>query len=135
MTRRRSPDVPKYEDIKAWLEVLVRVFFPNGVPEAVKLISRYSLGLGAFLVVLWGLLFVTSQIKQLFITNFWPLFYNEAKRQRVRRRRWFAENHLLFQLSALNRAEEWQDFRFAELEAEVEAEGRRASLNWIPWVR
>ena len=47
---------------------------------------------------------------------------SEVQRERARSRRWFT-HHILNELQRLDNLESWQDFRFAELEAEVEAEG------------
>lgn len=53
-----------------------------------------------------------------------PIFYNAEKSRRRNRRQRFAE-HIEHELRRLNSMEEWSDHRFTELEAEVEAEGRR----------
>lgn len=53
-----------------------------------------------------------------------PIFYSAEKARRRNRRRRFAE-HIEHKLRELNSKEDWQDYRFTELEAEVEAEGRR----------
>jgi hypothetical protein len=55
-----------------------------------------------------------------------PLFYDESKRRFRERRRRFAQ-HLRDEINRLNRFESWADFRFTELEAEVEFEGSRVS--------
>lgn len=55
-----------------------------------------------------------------------------AERQAATRRRNFAR-HLAAQVERMNQKEEWRDDRFAELEAEVEAEGRQR--GWARLVR
>ncbi|MCL4265199.1 MAG: hypothetical protein KJ069_18430 [Anaerolineae bacterium] len=47
-------------------------------------------------------------------------------RRRLLRRQRFAK-HIEYEIDRLNTLEEWRDYRFAELEAEVEAEGRHRS--------
>jgi polyphosphate kinase 2 (PPK2 family) len=86
------------------------------------------LATACLLLLVWGLLYVLSKIKKLWIQHFHPLFYDPQERRRAERRRRFAE-HLKAQLNLLNSREAWQDYRFAELEAEVEAEGSRS--NWF----
>lgn len=56
-----------------------------------------------------------------------PIFYSAEKARRRNRRRQFAEHigQELLRLNVMDR--EWDDERFTELEAEVEAEGRRRS--------
>lgn len=50
-----------------------------------------------------------------------------GERRRARRRHWFAL-HVKSELQRLDNLESWQDYRFTELEAEVEAEGGRRGL-------
>ena len=53
-----------------------------------------------------------------------PIFYSAEQARRRNRRQRFAE-HIEHELRRFNSMEEWSDYRFTELEAEVEAEGRR----------
>src|SRR5260370_4391401 len=70
-----------------------------------------------------GLLFALSKVVEL-----WPkvraIFYSSEERRRAEQRRRFA-SHVTDQLNLLNTRETWQDYRFTELEAEMEADGRR----------
>ena len=61
------------------------------------------------------------------IQQLMPRFSSEERRRAIRRRR-FAE-HIQIELQRLDNLENWQDFRFTELEAEVEASGRRSRFN------
>jgi hypothetical protein len=83
------------------------------------------------LVALWVFLFLASQIKKLWLEIFGPLFYDEEKKRRNYRRRQFAD-HVESELRRLSTLEEWSDYRFAELEAEVEAEGQRRQRGFWP---
>jgi hypothetical protein len=56
--------------------------------------------------------------------------FSESERRRARRRRHFTE-HLQNELQRLDNLESWQDFRFTDLEAEVEAEGRRGAFPGV----
>lgn len=55
---------------------------------------------------------------------------NREEAYRIGQRRLFA-SHVESQLDQLARREDWRDSRFAELEAEVEAEGRERVLSWL----
>ena len=83
------------------------------------------------LLAVWVLLFLSSQIKKLWLELFGPLLYDEEKKRRSYRRQLFAD-HVESELRRLNGLEEWADYRFAELEAEVEAEGRRRRFGLWP---
>src|ERR1035438_3093278 len=57
-------------------------------------------------------------------TELWrSAFLNEDDKHKCRRRQRFSA-FIQGQVMKLNLAESWEDYRFAELEAEVEAEGR-----------
>ncbi len=86
------------------------------------------------LLGLWALLFLAVQIKKLWLEFFGPLFYDEEKKQRRHRRRLFAD-HIECELRRLDSHEEWSDYRFTELEAEVEAEGEHRRFGVLPWRR
>ncbi|MBS4000288.1 MAG: NACHT domain-containing protein [Desulfobulbaceae bacterium] len=78
--------------------------------------------------ILLGLVVLGIQLVASPILKFWqeivkPFRYTpEEKRRRLRRQR-FAD-HIESEIRRLNNLEAWNDNRFAELEAEVEAEGR-----------
>lgn len=59
-----------------------------------------------------------------------PVFYNKEQKRRRSRRQLFAD-HVEAEIRYLNSRESWNDNRFAELEAEVEAEGGRKIFGWI----
>jgi len=62
-----------------------------------------------------------------------PLFYDAEKKRRARRRRIFAE-HVAAEIRQIDLNADWSEDRFAELEAEVEAEGTRRR-RFLPWRR
>ncbi|WP_013321769.1 hypothetical protein [Gloeothece verrucosa] len=84
------------------------------------------------LLAIWGLLYVLSEIKKKWTENFLPLFYNQEERRRTVKRQRFAK-HIENEIQKLNNREEWKDYRFTELEAEVEAEGRRKGFSILPF--
>ena len=61
------------------------------------------------------------------------LFYRPEQRRLRRRRQTFAK-HIEYEVLRLDLLEDWKDDRFAELEAEVEAEGDRKMFSLIPFL-
>lgn len=98
--------------------------------DLIELLERIFQGpLPAYL--LWTILIVFLFVVLLrsipfFHKEILPIFYSAEKARRRNRRQRFAE-HIEHELRRLNSMEEWSDYRFTELEAEVEAEGRRRS--------
>jgi hypothetical protein len=87
-----------------------------------------------FLGIVWIFLFVASQIRFHWRDYYKPWFYNSKEKRRNKHRRRFAE-YIEQEIRRLNSQEEWRDYRYADLEAEVEAEGTRKTISWIPLVR
>ena len=73
-----------------------------------------------------------SKIKEIWAEKLIPYTYKPEQRQRAASRRMFAK-YLSREIVNRNIAERWRDEEFADLEAEVEAEGTRRSL--IPFFR
>lgn len=87
-------------------------------------------GIGALSVTAaWGLLYALTKIKALALEVVTP-WSSPEKRDRLLRRRRFAA-HIAGEIERLNREQSWSDFRFTELEAEVEAEGHRRERWWM----
>ena len=88
------------------------------------------------LAVAVGTLF--SQVEQLaksvtfvFKLAFKPIRRRDADEEyRIRQRQGFAR-YVVAQLEPLAVKEDWRDDRFAELEAEVEVEGRERAISWL----
>ena len=102
------------------------------VPDSLSTLIDYILLFVLILCAIWGLLSLLGQIKKIWIEQFWPLFDNKEQRKRRLNRERFAD-YLQNEIRQLNRREEWKDYRFAELEAEVEAEGRRRGFSLFPF--
>jgi hypothetical protein len=111
---------PPYEDemdfaeLEKNIKALWKWFIGGDVPQYV--ITTASV-IAAVLVVLFLVAKVAKEIK--------PLFYDATERRRVRRRRRFAE-HVGRQIDNIDNAADWTEHKYSELEAEVEAEGRRS---------
>lgn len=120
--------LPKYKDVTEWIDGTLKLIFGDHVPTWISPAVGIALAIALFLVTLWGALYVTSKIKELWVQKFQPLFYKPEARRSAERRRRFAE-HVKARLTVLNSREAWQDYKFTELEAEVEAEGSRG--GWL----
>jgi hypothetical protein len=126
--------MPNFNDIIAYIDAVLKLIFGDQVPAWISPLVGYILLLALVLLGFWGLLFVISKIKELWVKEFWPSFYSLEEKRRVARRRRFAD-HIESEIRRLNNLEAWSDYRFAELEAEVEAEGRRQAFSPLPFLQ
>lgn len=126
--------MPDFSQIIQEIRTILQLIFGNNVPKWVFPFIGWLLLTAIALCALWGTLLVLSKIKELWAQNFWPLFYNREQRQRSLRRIYFA-SYIESELERLGRQEEWKDYRFTELEAEVEAEGQRRIFSFIPFLQ
>ena len=76
----------------------------------------------------------TIGIIEIIRTTFIPLFYNVEQKRKIRHRQRFAD-HIESEIRRLNQREDWSDFRFAELEAEIEMEGKRSAFSFLPFIK
>lgn len=115
------------------LEVLKKLLEAVGFHPPLWLTRTFAYGVlvGFLLCAIWGFLYVLSKIKEL-STEFIPPRMNRETRRRLSRRRLFAD-HVESEIRRLNSEQSWSDYRFTELEAEVEAEGRRRALPFLPF--
>jgi len=108
-----------------WLKLIEYALNAVFGPEAPKFISWI---IGAILLVailfaiVVAILIAAGKIKDIWIEKFRPLAYSPEEKKRSREKRLFA-NHVLRELNQRNLSENWKDEEFAELEAEIEAEG------------
>lgn len=124
------PDIKNFLDgIKEALKLVLGEDIPAWVLKCVGYIILLALLLGALCFLLW----VVAKCAKLWRESLWPLFYDAKKKRRAIRRRRFAD-HIESEIRRLNNLEEWRDYSFAELEAEVEAEGK-ARRSWLPFGR
>lgn len=105
-------------------EDIFRFILGNDVPSWIISFSNYLALILIVLIGLWIILVIASKIKKLWVEDFQPTFYDPEEKRRIRLRQKFAR-HIMLEITRLDSLEEWRDDRFAELEAEVEAEGRR----------
>jgi hypothetical protein len=124
--------MPDIEGIIKITNLLLQRIFGKNVPAWISPLINWIL-LGVLLLCgLWGLLVLLSKIKEVWIQSFLPLFYKPEQKRRQHRRRMFAK-HLEYEISRLDLLEDWKDEHFAELEAEVEADGRRKRFVLFPF--
>src|SRR5271165_481539 len=121
-------------DLKKLIEGInevLKLFFRNNVPNWISPTIGYILVLVLVLLGVWGLLHVAAKIRELWVEKFLPRRYKPEDKRRVKLRRLFAA-HIRDLLVRLNSREDWKDFRFTELEAEIEAEGtQKFSLPFL----
>lgn len=125
--------MPSFQQIITDTRTILENIFGNNIPPWIINTFNWFLLVSLVLVALWGLLSLVNKIKELWTQNFWPLFYNHDEKQRSTYRKYFAE-HIENEIIRIGRQEDWKDHRFAELEAEVEIEGKQKTWSWIPFV-
>ena len=103
------------------IEKLVNYMFGGQPPSWLLPTIAWAVGIG---FLFSGIVFVLSQARKLWTEFLQPVYYNPEQKRRRSRRRMFADI-MEAEIRRLNSLEAWNDNRFAELEAEVEAEGRR----------
>jgi hypothetical protein len=116
-------------DLEQFIRIIGRALSPilgEQIPQWLLSVIAFVLLVTIVLFVVWILMVLISRIKTLWVNEFWPVFYNREEKRRSNDRMRFAR-HIEREIWALNDKEEWRDDRYAELEAEVEAEGRTVS--------
>jgi hypothetical protein len=130
------------ELLKAILELLkdpekgknaVNILFGTSISPRLLTTLRWSVWFLLVLSFAAVFLKIIAEIQQQWRDTFQRFFVSAERRHFLLNRQRFAK-FLAAQLDKLNLDESWEDYRFAELEAEVEAEGRRHS-RWIQRLR
>lgn len=123
--------MPNFKEIIEGIKEILKLVYGEQIPSWILSVLGLLLLLSLTLLGLFAFLTLVSKIKDIVKDKFWPLFYDSEKKYHSRLRKLFAV-HIEDEIRALNNKEEWHDYRFAELEAEVDAEGRRILLGFIP---
>lgn len=113
-------------------KLISQVFFQGNEPAWLSPLVNGVFLLVFALLAIWGLLLVLGQIKKIWLEQFWSLFYKPEQRKRRLKRQRFAD-YIQNEIRQLNNREEWKDYRFTELEAEIEAEGKRKGVGILPF--
>lgn len=125
--------MPDFDKILKAIETALKLIFGGQVPTWISPFIGYSILIAIVLLAIWGVLLVISKIKELWVKDFLPLFYKKKEQHRADRRRRFAD-HIESEIRRLNNQEAWSDYRFTELEAEVEAEGQYRTFSLLPFI-
>jgi hypothetical protein len=118
LTTRLSRVGPSLASDDDWIQRLQQASGGH-LPARLIVILTFLAGLGGLYAAVSPLL---GALGKLIGSHIVPRLYNTEDRKRANRRQRFAD-HLESQLRRLDEKEEWRDDRYAELEAEVEAEG------------
>jgi hypothetical protein len=113
-----------------WLEFFqkgLQLLFKNHPPAWLPPVIGLGILVASAIFLFWMFLKAVHGIASLIKEKIVPLFYDGEKQRAVRSSQQFAE-HLESDLRRLNSLEQWSDFRYAELEAEVEYEGLRQGI-------
>jgi hypothetical protein len=113
-----------------WLNFLqsgLRLLFKDHPPTWLPEVIGIGIVIATAIFMLWMFLKAAYGITSLVKEKLLPLLYDREVRRAVRNSQQFAE-HLESDLRRLNGLEQWSDFRYAELEAEVEYEGLRQGI-------
>jgi hypothetical protein len=105
------------QDLLTWM-------FGGHVPPLVTTIASGGVAIGLLIFLGCSAVIGFGKVSKSFREDVLPIFYDANEKRRAWRRSIFAD-HVESQVRRLNAEEQWSDHRFAELEAEVEAEGRR----------
>jgi hypothetical protein len=113
------------------LNFIEDTFFGGDAPVWVKKTLAIIALIIAICFIFWVTLNLFSKIIKLWNEEFLPLFYNADEKRKNERRNQFAV-YIEREINRLDGREEWSDFKFTDLEAEVEAKGRRNSYSFLP---
>jgi hypothetical protein len=116
----------EWEKVYKWIEGLLGHEIPNYIRIPIAVLLLVAISVSILLVIISGV----SKISEIVTEKLLPKIYRREQKAAARSRRLFAE-HLAREINTTNSAENWRDAEFAELEAEVEAEG--ALRSWTPW--
>ncbi|HEX2994764.1 MAG TPA: NACHT domain-containing protein [Anaerolineales bacterium] len=109
------------------IKALLNYMFGGQPPAWLLPTIAWSIGVGLFLR---GMISLLGLIQKMWTEFLRPIYYKPEEVWRRSRRRKFAES-IEAETRRLNSLEAWNDNRFAELEAEVEAEGRRKLFDFL----
>jgi NACHT domain len=113
-----------------WIKLIqyaLTSLFGDHVPPFVGHLIGGLLLIAILCAVVVAILSAAGKAKDVWVEKFRPLSYSPEEKKRSRDSRLFA-NHVLREINQRNLSENWKDEEFAELEAEVEAQGQRVYL-------
>jgi hypothetical protein len=116
--------MPDIQEIIDGITKLIELMFGGKPPGWLLPALAWTIAIG---LLLNGMLFVLGKIKVLWNEFVWPLFHKPEQQRLLQRKQHFAD-YVDSEIRRLNLLEAWSDYRFAELEAEIEAEGK---TKWL----
>lgn len=122
-----NPKPAEWQKLFDWAERLLG----TEVPGFIKIPLGVLVLVGIVVAIMAGILIAVGKIKDVWEARLRPATYSPEQKQKALARRQFAQ-HLVHEIVVRNRAENWRDQQFAELEAEVEAEGEAVTL--LPFI-
>ena len=103
--------MPNFEQIIQGIKTILQLIFGNHIPTWISPVVGWAMLVALILWALWGILFLLSKIKELWVQSSWPLFYNREQKQRALHRKYFAK-HIEREMERLDSQEEWKDYRY-----------------------
>jgi len=121
-------------DLSELIQIIKGLLEPVIGPALPRWVS-ILIGIGVLfvivLLIIMAVLFFLSKIRYYWQESIAPFIDRSENQQRRIKRKRFVE-YLIEEIKRLDRLEDWSDYRYAELEAEIEAEGQRRWVNWLP---
>ena len=126
--------LPSLQDVLAFLHFI----FSNGVPPDISPGIWIPIKYGALVLVILLIgqkfLSVSADIIDICKHRLLSAFSNEQAKERSKQRRLFAM-YLEHEINRVSVQEDWKDYRFTDLEVEVEAEGKRRASGFIAFLQ
>ncbi len=115
-------------------DLLTKLLQKVGAPPGISIIVAWVFILIIILLVIWGILTLANKIMDS-AQNLVQRMRNRdpETRRRIGPRQRFA-GHIEREMERIGSNEEWGDYKFTELEAEVEAEGHQRAPSVIPFL-
>jgi len=115
-------------------DLLTKLLQKVGAPPGISIIVAWVFILIIILLVIWGILTLANKIMDS-AQNLVQKMRNRdpETRRRIGPRQRFA-GHIEREMERIGSNEEWGDYKFTELEAEVEAEGHQRAPSVIPFL-
>jgi len=120
------------KDVREVVEAVLALVFGKYVPDGVQNFVSVLVAVTGVVLLFYAIVIGFGKAAKVVREDIRPVFYNELERRRAKRRRQFA-SHIEAEMRRIDKADEWHDYKYAELEAEVANPSRRRGL-W-PWRR
>jgi hypothetical protein len=122
-----ADDLAKPSEWIKLIQFALEKLFGDHVPSFIGPMIGGLLLIAILCAVVVAIMVAAAKARDIWIEKFRPLSYSPEEKTRSRNSRLFA-NHVLREINQRNLSENWKDEEFAELEAEVEAQGQRRHL-------